>query len=96
MTSEPKPLSIWKYTLKVTDFQPVSMPVGAEILSCQVQGGVLCLWALVDPLRPSRPRHISIYGTGHPISRKQQLRHIDTFQLHGGSLVFHVFEDLAR
>jgi len=35
----------WKYPLEITDEQNLMMPEGAEILTAQMQGGTLCLWA---------------------------------------------------
>lgn len=37
---------VFKYKLDVSDYQEVSMPIEAEILSAQVQGKDICLWAL--------------------------------------------------
>jgi len=84
--------TVFKYELEVTDRQAVLLPPNAVILSAQVQHGKVCLWVNLesDELHLSGPRDIRIYGTGHPIA--ESLRFIDTVQLSGGSLVFHVFE----
>ena len=84
--------TIYKYELEVTDRQAVLLPPNASILSAQVQGGRVCLWVGLetDDLHLAEPRDIRIHGTGHPIA--ESLRFIDTVQLSGGSLVFHVFE----
>lgn len=58
---------IWKFELKVTDMQHISMPSGAEILSVANQNGALCLWAMVHPEHPKEERSIEIIGTGNPI-----------------------------
>lgn len=85
---------IFKFPLEITDKQNIQIPKGSEILTVQTQDGMPCLWALVDQKRETEPRNIEIYGTGHPVlsdlgtSRK----YIATFQMRGGSLVFHVFE----
>ena len=86
--------TIYKYELEVTDKQEISLPPKASILSAQVQGGRICLWVGLetDDLHLAEPRDIRIHGTGHPIA--ESLRFIDTVQLSGGSLVFHVFEVL--
>lgn len=83
--------AIWKYPLAVESRQVISMPVGAQILSVQVQGGTPCLWALVEIGAPPRDRGIQVFGTGHPADDAGVF--IGTFQLSGGMLVFHVFED---
>lgn len=86
--------TIWKYELTVAEYQTVEMPVDAEILTVQMQGDVLCLWALVSPDAELAPRSIEVFGTGHPIeySAGNYRRYIGTVQMHGGSLVWHVFE----
>lgn len=84
--------TIYKYPLEITDYQPVLMPVSATILSVQVQRGVPCLWAMVDSdSNEPELRQIFIHGTGHRINQNAA-KHIGTFQLHEGALVFHVFE----
>ena len=85
--------TIWKYTLNITDRQTVSMPVFAEILTVQMQGGSLCLWAIVESDRNLEQREFLIFGTGNPIPEQFCLhQHIGTVQVGGGVLVWHVFE----
>lgn len=80
--------TIYKYTVPVDTV--LHLPQDAEILTVQVQHNVPQLWALVDPAAPTTPRHIRTYGTGHSID--DNVEYIDSFQLHNGDLVFHVFE----
>lgn len=87
-------ITIYKYPLKVTDGQTVTMPAGAELLSVQVQNGIACLWAKVDTGLGNENRIIHIYGTGHPIENGLPLKYISTFQTLNGELVFHAFEQL--
>ena len=84
---------IFKYQLSITGTQVVQMPPNAIILTVQMQGEILCLWALVDlPLEPlTKARTILLYGTGHPIEGDP--RYLGTFQVAYGELVFHVFEE---
>lgn len=86
--------TIWKFELETTDNQEIKMPVGAEILTVQVQGETLCLWALVDPSAEKETRHFEMIGTGHPINYNTGVSrvYIGSYQLLGGELVFHVFE----
>lgn len=81
--------TIWKFTL-----QPeceLEMPKGAELLSVREQGEDICLWALVDPTADKEVRRFRGFGTGHDVP-DQPMKFIGTAHLHGGSLVFHVFE----
>jgi hypothetical protein len=84
--------TIWKYQIKTTDLQSIEMPEGAEVLCVQLQAGSPCLWVLVDPRQPSVARQFRVHGTGHPVESVG--RYVGTYQLHGGALVFHVFEAL--
>lgn len=54
--------TIWKYPLAITDTQNVMMPEGAEILSAQMQGDTLCLWALVNPDAPKLSSLMKCWG----------------------------------
>lgn len=87
---------IWKYSLRITDRQTVTMPINAEILGVQEQAGGLQLWACVDPQFRSEQRHIEIVGTGNPMADVADegfaRHHLATVQTAGGSLVWHVFE----
>jgi len=84
--------TIWKYPLRTIDGQDLSMPIGAEILTVQIQYDIPCLWAVVDDARPKEDRHIEIYGTGHEMRPLTSRKYIGTYQLTFEGLVFHVFE----
>lgn len=85
-------LTIWKYALKVADSQVLPIPDGAPILALQVQHGVPCIWARVDPdAAKAKGREFVIVGTGHPLP-PGSLIYIGSYQVLGGKLVFHVFE----
>ena len=60
---------------------------GTSEIACDIAGG-----DLVDPNRGSVPYTIEIVGTGHALSTLDDYRHIGTFLMHGGALVFHAFE----
>ena len=67
------------------------MPAGAEILHVEVQHGVPCLWALVETDRELVQRAFRIFGTGHRIDVPVR-KHVASFLMHDGSLVWHLFE----
>ncbi|MCB0526811.1 MAG: hypothetical protein KDC86_20005 [Saprospiraceae bacterium] len=87
---------VWKYPIG-TGGNILQMPVGAEILSIQTQFESPQMWVLVDPDAEVVDRHIEVYGTGHEISYDMGVQRvfIGTCQLHGGNLVFHVFERIS-
>jgi hypothetical protein len=82
---------IWKFNFETKDEISVSMPKDAKILSLQTQNEIPCMWALVDPTAPKEERKFTIFGTGHHIADVLG-EFVGTYQLHGGRLVFHVFE----
>lgn len=84
-------MTIYKYPIEITDCQKVRMPFNAEILTAQMQGDTLCLWANVEEHASLEERTIEVFGTGHPMSYENR-RYIGTTQMHGGALVWHVFE----
>jgi len=85
--------TIWKFPIELADRQNLLMPEGAEILSAQMQGQFLCLWALVNPEARKTVRTIAVNGTGHPIDDAER-RYIGTTQMNGGTFIWHVFEEL--
>ena len=85
-------LTIWKYPLPVENALRVDMPKDARILSVQIQGGMPCLWALVNPDAEKERRMFSVLETGEPIESVEALTYIGTVQQSGGSYVFHLFE----
>lgn len=88
-------LKVYKYDVLLTDNFEIEMPCGAQLLSFQVQNGEPVLWALVDPEARHMKRYFRLAGTGHKIERAPaDLLFIGTVQLHGGALVFHLFEAL--
>ena len=84
---------IHKYALKL-DFgmQILKMPMGAEILTAQIQGEQLVLWAKVNSDVPAADRKFEIVGTGQSV--QPNVFHISTIQSMSGTIVFHLFEIL--
>lgn len=80
---------VWKYDVESGS---VSMPVGAELLSVQMQRGVITLWALVDPAAPAVHRSFVVVGTGQDLP-DGDLVYRGTIQ--AGAFVWHVFERLT-
>lgn len=82
--------TIYKYPIVVADEQVIEMPIYASILSVQMQGDKVNIWALVDTALPTSPVKIRVLGTGTPIAAGLQLRHIGTVC---SVFVWHVFVD---
>jgi hypothetical protein len=87
--------AVWKYLVPLVDHFELEMPVDAKPLRVQMQGGNVCMWALGTPTAAKVKKTFRVAGTGHAIDfSKGDLRFIDTFQVAGGQLVFHVFEEV--
>ena len=85
-------IAIWKFPVPVADGFTVEMPAGARVLSVQPQGDSVQMWALVDTDAPNVKRAFAIRGTGHNAEGLDDCRHLGTFKIHGGALVFHMFD----
>ena len=87
-------LTVWKYPIPAKDCFKLSLPIGAMPLAVQVQRGKPQVWVLLEESETVYvDRIFRLVGTGHPISEGlHHLQYIDTFQLAGGNLIFHVFE----
>lgn len=81
---------IYKYELQVTDYQEIYPPKGFQILTVQMQRGVICLWALVDNTQPTEMVSIAVVGTGNPFPWEPLWKYVGTVQ-QGEFLVWHVF-----
>jgi hypothetical protein len=84
---------VFKWKIPLQDVVEVQLPEGTQILKVEPQGldKNVQLWGLCDPEMKNEKRKLRIAGTGHPINEKN-LKHINTFQMVEGQLVFHVFE----
>lgn len=83
---------IYKYDIEIKDEQFISLPKFAEILTAQVQGSSIVLWAIVYPNNTVEKRVIEIYGTGHPFpsAGMGERKYISTVKK--DELVWHIFE----
>jgi len=88
---------IWKYILEVENNFVIEMPKGADILSAQVQFGIPCIWALVNPTAEKEKRSFLIVGTGHQIHYDMGVnyKYIGTFLLMQEAFVAHLFENIG-
>jgi hypothetical protein len=84
---------IHKYPVFHGTRTPVELPVGAQILTIQVQGGQAQLWALADPAAERKEVIIASFATGEVIPA-HGLRYIATCLYGSGHLVYHYFEEL--
>jgi hypothetical protein len=93
--------TIYKYQITNLDGVTLRVPYCADltfdkqVLHCEVQNDVPCIWALVDNEREQRPIRVVVYGTGHDVSEAiaRGLKHVGSFMLLGGGFVGHVFTE---
>jgi hypothetical protein len=87
--------AIWKYGIPAEDQFTLDLPEGARVLSVAAQRGDVCLWAEVNPDAKPVRRNFRMCGTWHAIPSDESREFIGTALLHGGDLVFHIFEVLG-
>ena len=88
--------TIYKYELDTTDKQTVTIQKDAEILAVQAQFEIPCIWAMIDTENDMEEITIEIFGTGHkiPVDMGVVRQHLGTYQIQGGSQIYHVFKRL--
>lgn len=88
--------SIFKYNIvSMGSLATIKGPI-IKLLSAQVQHGNIVVWAEVDTDMPDRVFNIFPIGTGWDVSAFKEdffdtYAFLDTVQLGGGSLVFHIY-----
>jgi hypothetical protein len=83
--------AIWKYVLRLAERTVLRMPEGAQVLSVQVQGGGISLWALVDADARQVDRTFVLRKTGCDCDGVARWTYLAT--VFYDSYVWHVFED---
>ena len=82
--------TIYKYTVTGLPLQnKIEMPMGATILSVNMQGADFCMWALVDTNAETEEREFEIVGTGWELD--DNMSYIGTCFANDG-FVWHIVE----
>ena len=85
-------MKIFKYPIPVSDHGErfsIKMPRGAQVLTVQLQNGVPCIWAFVDPdCEQMDERVFYVFGTGREID-VNDITYVGTYQFYG--YVWHLF-----
>lgn len=87
-------MNIWKAKLRVTQAQDIEVPAGALFLHVREQGDDVCVWFRCDPDAAKTKRRILLCGTGHEAPVCDTAKYLGTAIVHGGALVWHVFEKI--
>lgn len=83
--------TIWKFEVPDKHSFTVDVPKGAVFLSVQTQHGEPMMWWLVDPTAAKEKRVFDVVGTGWDFD-PTGLTFLGTYQVDGGTFVFHLFE----
>ena len=81
--------TIYKYQIPLTPQIRLFLPEKAEILTVQIQNGIVTMWAIVDTNTLDAERMLAVYGTDYEIPDNHG-KYIATVQY--GILVWHVFD----
>lgn len=86
-------MTIWKYAVRLDapGAFHLQMPVGADVLTVQLQDGAPMLWAMVNPDARTIQRSFRVVGTGWDNEDFTGCRYVGTWQK--DSLVWHLFEE---
>ena len=95
--------TVWKYKLEVDSIREdvfiagtVKVPAGSKTLTVGVQNNSSYVWVEVDPhAPPTYSKKFYSVGTGHGIV-PDNTKYIGTVLLNGGTLVFHIYEDIMQ
>ena len=89
--------SIYKYDITEAENCVIEGPI-TKLLTAQAQYNTIVVWAEVDTTAPNRKFRIVLVGTGWPLDALPGKKcildthtYINTVQLAGGNLVFHVY-----
>lgn len=85
-------MTIWKFDLSTSKTSTITAPEEAKFLIVQEHRNNICLWALVDPVKPMRQYVFHCYCTGEIIDGKiySRLIYISTVQT-SDNLIYHYF-----
>lgn len=83
--------TIYKYPVQLGS-NTLQMPLHSQILTAQLQYGVITIWAIVDESEMTKEdRNVVVFGTGHPLPVKADVKYwIATVQQ--DPYVWHLFE----
>ena len=84
-------LTIHKYQFEISGRVEIEMPVGASVLTIQLQDDKPTVWAMVETTYSMEARVFRIYGTGHKLDMfATEGRYLGTIQESG--FAWHIFE----
>lgn len=87
---------IWKYPLGTGENRliVIAMPTGSQVLTAQMQDGIACVWAIVNPRAEKVPVRFRVFGTSIPIHDLAGWRFVNTVQ--EDEYVWHIFQEVSQ
>lgn len=82
--------TIHKFPFVLEDTVRLQVPQHSTLLKIDAQRDTPCMWFLVDTDQPKEHCTFLVRGTGHDCNDVG--KHLGSFQMHDGALVFHVFQ----
>ena len=72
--------------------QQIMLPIGAQVLTIEMQFDQPCIWYLCDPSKPVVAHTIRVVGTGIALPDDMNLFiYKGTMQIRDGEVVYHAF-----
>lgn len=88
--------TIYKYQIPLLEQFVMQLPLGAEVLRMESQGGMAWMWCLVDTRRPKSERRFLAFKTGAPIPDNRELLYCGFVTMYiQAEIALYVFEDLT-
>lgn len=85
--------TVWKFPLAIVNRQSIKIPTTNEFLCVQMQRGIPCIWAKVDPYSIETFIWVVIHETEHDVSDTEDMTYLGSFQTADGNVIFHVWAE---
>ena len=86
-------ITVWKFPLNYLGQYSLEVPLGAEFIHFDMQGGAPTVWALVNSDNSTQRRLLRVAGTGYRLSADHDHNHIGSCIDTNTGLVWHLFEE---
>lgn len=84
--------TIYKYPLKITDTQYITVPFGGYPISVATQHGEPVVWFMVNTTNSATERYrFVMIGTGNPAGHAEGMDFLGTVLMANDALVWHLF-----
>lgn len=88
--------TIWKYEITANETIQIKVPKESKFLTVLSQFDSVFMWCLVDTDNELETLSLKVCATGQELSKDFDGTYLGTFFVHGGHLVFHLFDVTQR